>query len=75
VHCQLSVVTGDEGRLGGLDVCVYVFKGNKITLFTKLQKLQTSFTNDSQTTLSCASVTDTLEDAHHGCLSKSNLPV
>jgi len=29
VHCQLSVVTGDKGRLGALDVCVYVFKGNK----------------------------------------------
>ena len=22
VHCQSSVVTGDEGRLGGLDMCL-----------------------------------------------------
>jgi len=24
VHCQLSVVTGDEGRLGGSDMCLCV---------------------------------------------------
>ena len=46
-----------------------------ITLFTKLQKLQTDSTKDSQTILSCASVTDILEDTHHGCLNKSTIPV
>ena len=52
VHCQASVMTGDKGRLGGLDTCLCPQGKQKRWLLCSLSyKLQSSFTKDSQTTL------------------------